>query len=171
MTSALSLRNRFNRRVGDLDGLNRHLGTEAQPALGDRRIAHLRPTLVGHRVGRHIFARGRLLHPEPCQQIELLIAVEVEALLRFLPEELALEPAELVLERVVLRLQLLERRLRLPEHGIRIAQRNPEPRVLLFEFGNVGRRQRQTPTCIEHGRNLSTLDPLRQPAGSASSGV
>ena len=30
---ALGLRNRFNRRVRDLDGLNRHLGTEAQPAL------------------------------------------------------------------------------------------------------------------------------------------
>ena len=30
---ALGLRNRVHRRVRDLDGLNRHLGTEAQPAL------------------------------------------------------------------------------------------------------------------------------------------
>ena len=166
---ALIVRNRLNRRVRHLDSLNRYLGAEAQPALGDRRVAHLRATLVGHGLGRHIVERRRRLHPEPCQQIELLGRVDVEALLRILPEELALEPVELLLERVVLRLQLFQRRLRLPEHAIRIAQRNAEPRVLLFEFCNLGRRQRQAPTCIEHNRNLPTLEAFRQPSDSAFS--
>ena len=168
---ALIVRNRLNRRVRHLDSLNRYLGAEAQPALGERRVAHLRATLVGHGLGRHIVERRRRLHPQPGKQIELLGRVDVEALLRLLPEELALEPVELLLERVVLRLQLLERRLRLPEHAIRIAQRNAEPRVLLFEFANVGRRQRQAPTCIEHDRNLTTLEPFRQPSDSAFSDV
>ena len=168
---ALGLRNRLNRRVRHLDGLHRHLGAEAQSAVCDRRVAHLRATLVAHRVGRHIVARGRLVHPEPGEQVELRLVVEVEALLRLAPEELALEPVELVPERVVLGLQLLERRLRLREHRIRIAQRSAEPRVLLLELGNVGCRQRLAPSCTEHGRNLSTLDPLRQPSGSVSSGV
>ena len=43
---ALCLRNRLNRRVPHLNGLDRDLGSETQPALGDRRVAHLRATLV-----------------------------------------------------------------------------------------------------------------------------
>ena len=61
-------------------------------------------------------------------------------------------------------------RLQLPEHGVRIAERNGKSRVLLFELCHVGCRQRQTPMGTEQDRNLSTPDPLGQPAGSASSG-
>ena len=66
---ALGLRNRFNRRVSDLDGLHRHLGTEAQSAVRDRRIAHLRATLVAHRLARHIVARGGLSTPSPASRL------------------------------------------------------------------------------------------------------
>ena len=79
---ALCLRNRFNRRVRHLDGLHRHLGTEAQSAVCDRRIAYLRATLVRHGLGRHIVARRRLVHPEPGEQMELRLVVEVEAFFR-----------------------------------------------------------------------------------------
>ena len=135
------------------------------------RFTRLRATLVAHGLGRHIVARGRFVHPEPGEQVELRLVVEVEALLRLLPEELALEPVELVLERVVVGLQLLKRRLRLREPGIRIAERNAKPRVLLLEFGNVGCRQRQALFCIEHNGNLSTFESFRQPSDSVSSGV
>ena len=136
---ALGLRNRLDRRVRHLDGLSRHIGTEAQPALGHRRIAHLRATLVG--LGRPIVAPGWLLHPEPGEEVGLRLVVELEALLRLLPEELALEPLKLMLQCIVLRLQLLECRLRLREHRVRITQRSAESRVLLLRA-----LQRRAPT-------------------------
>ena len=80
-----------------------------------------------------------------------------------LPQERAFEPVELVLDRVVPRLQL-------PQHGVRIAERHTKPRILRFELYDVGRRQRQTAMGTEQIRFPSTPDPLRQPAGSASSG-
>ena len=169
MTSRSACWNRLNHRVHHLDGLNRHIGTEAQPALGHRRIAHLRATLVG--LGRPIVARGRLLHPEPGEEVGLRLVVELEALLRLLPQELALEPLELMLECIVLRLQLLEctsSSPRAPQYESLSAtpSRAFSSSSLATSNADTGKR----PLALNTPAIYSTLDPLGQPAGSASFG-
>ena len=62
---ALTFGNRLDGRVGDLDDLHRYVGTEAQAAVGHRRVAHLRAPLVGEGLLRDIIARGRRLDPQP----------------------------------------------------------------------------------------------------------
>ena len=46
--------------------------------------------LIGDRLLRRLIGLGRRLHTQPRQQVQLLGGVDVEALLRLLPEELAL---------------------------------------------------------------------------------
>ena len=157
----------FDRRVHHLDGLNRYISTEAQPALGHRRIAHLRATLVG--LGRPIVARGRLLHPEPGEEVGLRLVVELQALLRLLPQELALEPLELMLQCIVLRLQLLEctpssRAPHTNHSAQRRAARSP-PQSLATSSADTGKRPfaLNTPAISPlstHSGNLPVALPL-----------
>ena len=95
----------------------------AARVLRDRRIAHLRATLVAspsRSAPRR--ARAAFSTPSPASRLSCASSSRSKRFSDLLPEELALEPVEFVLQRVVLPLQLLERRLGLREHCIRVAR-------------------------------------------------
>ena len=165
----LGLGDRLDRRVGHVNRLDRHRLVEAQPALVDRAVPAFFPPAVANLLGGSLPFRRRL-DAERREQVRLLDLVELQPLLRFAAEQLALEPVQLLLQLG----DPAKRGLQFPggfgKPFAEVGDRRRQPRVLLLQNFDSGARQGLGRPSLRRPYSTTSAS-VKQPFGSVFAGV